>query len=156
MGLYGANKNEVKENACENLTKELKKIAMDFNRTNETTLSKMRVRQLLDRLMELLHQTHGGDYYTRFNEIAKERGRKVESSHFSRMDTVSIQLLIETIEGLTTDNIARRKAVALVKSTIAVMQQQPQSLEDLSVRKMQIEKLQSAITYLEEVLNCEK
>ncbi len=98
MGLYGANKNEVKENACENLTKELKKIAMDFNRTNETTLSKMRVRQLLDRLMELLNKAHGGDYYTRFNEIAKERGRKVESSHFSRMDTVSIQLLIETLE----------------------------------------------------------
>ncbi len=106
---YGANKNEVKEKACENLTKELKKIAMDFNRTvksieecggmNETTtLSKMRVRQLLDRLMELLNKAHGGDYYNRFKEIAKERGRKVESSHFSRMDTVSIQLLIETLE----------------------------------------------------------
>lgn len=116
------------------------------------TLSKQRIRQLLDRLMELLHQAHGGNYYTRFKEIAKERSRKIESSHFSKLDAVSLQLLIETIEGLTTDNIARRKAVALVKSTVAVMQQQPQSLADFSVRKMQIDKLQSAIEYLEEGL----
>lgn len=69
-----------------------------------TTLSKLRIVQLLDRLMGLLNKAHGGDYYDRFKAIAKERSRKVESSHFSRMDSVSMQLLIETLETLIEKN----------------------------------------------------
>lgn len=67
----------------------------------EKPLSEMRVRQLLDTLFDQLNRAHGGDYYNRFKEIAKERGRKIESSHFSKLDTVSMQLLIETIETLS-------------------------------------------------------
>ncbi len=63
-------------------------------------LSKLSHFDLIDRFMGLLHAAHGGDYYRRFSEIAKARGRNITSSHFSRMDTASLQLLIETIEGL--------------------------------------------------------
>lgn len=81
-------------------------------------LSKMRVRQLLDRLMEKLHNVHGGSYYSRFNEIAKERGRRIESSHFSRLDTVSLQLLIETIEIIET--MSQKKDICCTKACGAV------------------------------------
>ncbi len=64
------------------------------------SLSNLSHHALTDRLMELLNSLYGGSYYGRFNEIAKARGRKIESSHFSRMDTASMQILIETIENL--------------------------------------------------------
>ncbi len=64
------------------------------------SLSKLSHQALTGRLMELLNSLYGGSYYGRFNEIAKARGRKIESSHFSRMDTASMQVLIETIEKL--------------------------------------------------------
>jgi hypothetical protein len=64
------------------------------------TLSRLSHLDLTNRLTQLLDALYGGSYYKRFSEIAKARGRKIESSHFSRMDTASLQLLIETIESL--------------------------------------------------------
>lgn len=64
------------------------------------SLSKFSHIGLIDRLAWLLDSLYEGGYYSRFLEIAKERGRKIESSHFSRMDTANLQLLIETIESL--------------------------------------------------------
>ncbi len=63
-------------------------------------LSKFSHIGLTDRLVGLLNSLYDGGYYSRFLEIAKERGRRIESSHFSRMDSASLQLLIETIESL--------------------------------------------------------
>lgn len=114
--------------------------------------SKAKVRQLLDRLMELLHHAHGGNYYGRFNEIARERGRKVESSHFSKMDTVSIQLLIETIEAKQERNA---KAVTHVKGVISVLEQPcfaVESVVDEKAREYQISRLKEAAALLEEGL----
>lgn len=65
------------------------------------SLSKFSHIGLTDRLVGVLDSLYEGGYYSRFSEIAKERGRKIESSHFSRMDTASLQLLIETIESLS-------------------------------------------------------
>lgn len=120
---------------------------------NENTpISKMTVRQLLDLLMGLLHQAHGGDYYKRFKEIAKERGRKVESSQFSKMDTVSIQLLIETIVLLKERNA---KALTNVKGVISVLEQPcfaVESVVDEKAREYQISRLKEAAALLEEGL----
>jgi hypothetical protein len=57
-------------------------------------LSKLSREGLLTRLAYILDSLHGGNYYNRFSAIAKERGR------FSRMDTASMQLLLEMIESL--------------------------------------------------------
>lgn len=118
-------------------------------KAGDAPLSKMRVRQLLDLLMELLHQAHGGDYYTRFNQIARERGRRVESSHFSKMDTVSMQLLIETIVKLKGD---AEKAKALIESVISVISQPVFIAEcaiDEKVRDYQLSKLTEAAALLQ-------
>ncbi len=63
-------------------------------------LSRLSHLDLTNRLTELLDALYSGSYYGRFGEIAEVRGRKIESSHFSRMNTASLQLLIETIESL--------------------------------------------------------
>lgn len=119
------------------------------DREAKSPLSKMRVRQLLDRLMELLNKTHGGNYYGRFNEIARERGRKVESSHFSKMDTVSIQLLIETIEAKQERNA---KAITHIKGVISVLEQPcfaVVNMVDEKAREYQISRLKEAVALLE-------
>lgn len=112
-------------------------------------LSKMKVRELLDLLMELLHRIHGGDYYVRFKQIAKERGRRVESSHFSKMDTVSMQLLIETIEAKQEKNA---KAVTHIRGVISVLEQPcfaVESVVDEKAREYQISRLKEAAALLE-------
>lgn len=73
---------------------------MDVRLGSVESLSKFSHIGLTNRLAGLLDSLYEGGYYSRFSEIAKERGRKIESSHFSRMDTASLQLLIETIESL--------------------------------------------------------
>ncbi len=72
----------------------------DMDLSTAKPLSKLSREELLTRLMDTLNSLHGGDYYYRFVTIAKERGRTIESSHFSRMDTASMQLILETIENL--------------------------------------------------------
>ncbi len=72
----------------------------DVGLNAEGPLSKLSHEGLLTRLANILDSLHGGNYYNRFSVIAKERGRRIESSHFSRMDTASMQLLLETIESL--------------------------------------------------------
>lgn len=80
-------------------------------------LSKMALGELLSRLFDILNDLHGGSYDHRFKEIAIERGRpQIDSSHFSKLDSASIQLLIETIEKLRNQkvNIISRTVEGLV------------------------------------------
>lgn len=73
---------------------------IDMRPTSVEALSKFSHIELTNRLAGLLDSLYVGSYYSRFLEIAKERSRRIESSHFSRMDSASLQLLIETIESL--------------------------------------------------------
>ena len=55
--------------------------------------------ELFDELIGLLNRKFEGDYYKRFWQIALVRGKStiVEGSHFWKLDSVSMQLLIEAL-----------------------------------------------------------
>lgn len=65
----------------------------------QSQLSELNATELRSKLFELLNELNGGNYFHRFHEIAKERGSPlVKNSHFYKLDTASLQLLIETIQ----------------------------------------------------------
>lgn len=59
--------------------------------------------ELLDRLVALLQQRHGGEeaYARRVKELGAKHGRPdlaADDTHFSSMDMVSMELIIEALE----------------------------------------------------------
>lgn len=74
-------------------------------KAGQSRLTELNAEKLLAKFYDMLNKLHGGSYFHRFHDIARERGRpQVRDSHFYKLDTVSMQLLVETIQALTSED----------------------------------------------------